>query len=102
MEPGLGDSAWDVLKVCLVWALVWPGLAWFGLVGRRAPPETSSEFAWFGPWFGLVWARFRLRRPHNLPGLALVWVGLGTVALETSSQFARFGPGLGWFGPGFA
>ena len=88
MEPGLGDSVWDVLKFCLVWALVWPGLAWFGLVGRRAPPETSSKFAWFGPWFGLVWPGLawlggapRLRHPQNLPGL---------------------GPGLAWFGPGFA
>ena len=86
MGPGFVGSASDVLTSCLVWALVWLGLAWFVLVGRRAPPETSSEFAWFGPWFGLVWARFRLRRPRNLLGLALVWLGSGKVSPETSSS----------------
>ena len=45
MEPGFGDSAKDVLKICLVWGLVWLGLAWFGLVW--------PGLAWFG--FGLAW-----------------------------------------------
>eukprot|EP00959_Pyramimonas_sp_CCMP1952_P007515 157176-Pyramimonas_sp.AAC.1 len=40
-----------------------PGLAWCGSAGRRKPPETSSEFAWFGP-------------------------GLGEISLEKSLQFA--------------
>ena len=102
MEPGLGDSAWDVLKICLVWPLVWLGLAWFGLVGRRAPPETSSQFAWFRPWFPLVSPRFRLGGPQILPGFALVSPDLGPVSPGRSSQFAWFRPGFPWFGPGFA
>ena len=57
-------------------ALVSPGLG-------PVSPETSSESA----WFGLVWARFRLRRPRNFLGFALVWPGLGPVSPETSSQF---------------
>ena len=51
MEPGLGDSAQDVLKICLVWPLVWLGLAarpaWDIL--QICLLETSSQFAWFGP-----------------------------------------------------
>ena len=34
----------------------------------------------------MVWARFRLRRLRNLPGLALVWPGLGPASPETSSE----------------
>merc|ERR1712113_567435 len=68
--------------------------AWF----RPGFPWFSPGFAWevlticlVSPWFPLVWARFRLRRPQNLPGLALVWPGLGPVSPETSSESALFG-----------
>ena len=55
MEPGLGDSAWDVLKFCLVWALVWLGLAWLGGAPRLRHPQNlpglGPGLAWFGPGF---------------------------------------------------
>ena len=47
----MGGSDWDVLKFCVVWPLVWPGLARF----RLGP--------WLGSvWLGLAWFLFGLYR----------------------------------------
>ena len=52
MEPGLGDSAQDVLNLFLVWALVWHGLAWLGgaprLRHRQILPGLAPGLAWSG------------------------------------------------------
>ena len=60
--------AWRFPSICLVWPLVWLGLAWLGLGLASVSLGVFHQPVWFGPWFGLVWP---------LVWLGLVWLGLG-------------------------